>query len=121
VAVLSRSLRQVLRSGLLISYSVSERVTGRFEVLLDKRIAHKLHLRAPSATGLATGTPAQMVIGKSILVTLGGGRSRMNIQLPRSVASRLAHLHSVALILRLVVRNASGGEDTIVTPLKLSR
>jgi PKD domain len=120
VVVLSHSLRQVLRSGLLISYSVSERVTGRFEVLIDKKVAHKLHLRAPSATGLAPGTPAQMVIGKSILVTLGGGHSRMKIQLPRSFAARLEHLHSVALILRLVVRNAGGGEATIVTPLKLS-
>jgi hypothetical protein len=120
VAVLSRSLRQVLRSGLLITYSVGERVTGRFEVMLDKKVGHKLHLRAPAATGLAQGTPAQMVIGKSILVTLGGGQSRMRIQLPGSITSRLAHLHSVALILRLVVRNAAGGEATIVTPLKLS-
>jgi hypothetical protein len=120
VVVLSRSLRQVLRSGLLISYSVSERVTGRFEVLLDKKVGHKLHLRAPSATGLAPGTAAQMVIGKSILVTLGGGHSRMKIQLPGSITSRFAHTRSVALILRLVVRNAAGGEATIVTPLKLS-
>jgi PKD domain len=120
VVVLSHSLRQVLRSGLLIAYSVSERVTGRFEVLLDKKVAHKLHLRAPAATGLAPGTPAQMVIGKSILVTLGGGHARMKIQLPGSIASSLAHTRSVALILRLVVRNATGGQATIVTPLKLS-
>lgn len=120
VVVLSRSLRQVLRSGLLIAYSVSERVTGRFEVLLEKRVAHKLHLRAPVATGVAPGTPAQMVIGKSILVTLGGGHARMRIQLPGSVSEHLTHSRSIALILRLVVRNAAGGEATIVTPLKLS-
>jgi hypothetical protein len=120
VSVLSHSLRSMLRSGLLILYSVNERVTGRFEVLLDKRVAHKLHLRAPTATGLAKDTPAQMVIGKSILVTLGGGHSKMRIQLPRSVTSRMERLHSVSLILRLVVRNAVGGTATVLTPIKLS-
>jgi hypothetical protein len=119
VSVLSRSLRQVLRSGLLISYSVNEKVTGRFEVLLAKSIAHRVHLRAPNATGLAKGTPAQSVIGKSILVTLGGGHAKMRIQFSKNVISALEHLRSVSLILNLVVRNAGGGTATISTPIKL--
>jgi hypothetical protein len=120
VRILSRSLRAALRSGLVIDYTVNERVTGRFEVLLSKSVAHKIHLRAPAATGLPTGTPAQVVIGKSILVTLGGGHAKMTIQLSKSVTAKLERLRSVSLLLRLVARNAAGGTATSLTPIKLS-
>src|SRR5207244_12264176 len=64
-----------LRHGLVVRYSVSERVTGHFEVLLATSLARRLRLHGPNASGLATGTPPQTVIGKAFLVTAAGGRN----------------------------------------------
>jgi hypothetical protein len=106
---------------LLVGYSVAERVTGRFEVMLAKSVAHRIKLHGPAASGLPSGTPAQTVIGKSVFVTLGGGTSKLKIRFSKSVAAQLEQLHSVSLLVRLVLRNAKGGTQTILTPVKLSR
>jgi hypothetical protein len=120
-AVASRSLRRALRHGLVVRYSVSERVTGHFEVLLATSLARRLRLHGPTATGLAAGTPPQTVIGKAFLVTAAGGRNTVTIQFGKATAAHLSRLHRVSLMLRLVVRNASSGSAGVITTVKLSR
>jgi hypothetical protein len=120
LAAVSRSLRRVLKRGLVIRYSVSEQVAGHFEVMLATSIAHRLGLRGAAATGLAKGTPAQTIIGKAILVTTQGGRSAVDIQLGKKTASLLGKLHKVSLMLRLALRNAQNQTVTVLSTVTLS-
>lgn len=119
-SVLSKSLRNVLRSGLVVRYSVNERVTGRFEVLLATSLARRIGLHGSPATGLAKGTAAQTIIGKAILVTTAAGRNTVKIQFSKANAARLRHLHNPSLMLRLIVRNASAGTATVLSTITLS-
>jgi hypothetical protein len=119
-SILSRSLRNVLRTGLLIRYSVNERVTGHFEVLLATSVARRIGLHGSPATGLAKGTASQTIIGRAILVTTTGGHSTVKIQFSKATATRLRHLHSASLMLRLIVRNASAGTATVLSTISLS-
>lgn len=119
-AVASRSLRNALRKGLTVRYAVSERVAGHFEVLLAASIARRLGLHAPRAVGLAPGTPPQVLIGKAILVTTAGGTNTAHIQFSKNTASRVGRLHSVTLLLRLIVHNASAKSSTALTTVTLS-
>jgi PKD domain len=114
-AVASRSLKTALNSGLVVRYSVNEQVAGHFEVLLAASTARAIGLHGPSATGLAKGTPAQIVIAKDILVTTKGGRSTVKIKFSKSTAARLRRLHKVSLMIRLVVRNASKSPASTTT------
>lgn len=113
-AVVSHSLSKVLRGGLVIRYSVSEQVAGRFEVLLASSIARRLGLHGARATGLAKGTAPQTVIAKAILVTTKGGRGTYKIKFSKRTAARLRRLRKVTLMLRLAVHNASGPTVTTV-------
>ncbi len=122
-AILSRSLKSVLSSGLLIRYSVNEQVAGHFEVLLAASTARRIGLHGPKATGLAAGTPPQIVIAKAILVTTRGGRKTLRIKFGRATAARLRRLGKVSLTVRLVVRNASASpaSTTVLSLVKLRR
>jgi hypothetical protein len=113
-AVVSTKLSSVLRGGLVVRYSVSQQVAGRFEVLLASAIAHRIHLHGPSATGLAKGTPPQTVIAKAILVTRNGGRGTYKILFSNSTASHLRKLRKVTLMIRMVVHSASSPLATTV-------
>jgi PKD domain len=106
-AILRQTLRTALRKGLVVSYSVNEQVAGHFEVLLSSAIAHHLGITGTPATGLPAGSAAEMVIAKAILVTTKGGHNALHIQFSKRTSARLARTHKVALLLRLVVRNAS--------------
>jgi hypothetical protein len=106
-AVSSHSLASVLRSGLVVRYSVNAGAAGRFEVLLARSIAKKIGLHGPAATGLAKGTPAQIVVAKAILVTTKAGHSSYRIKFSKATAAKLRKLHRVSLMIRLVVHNAS--------------
>ena len=113
--VVSRSLSSVLRSGLVVRYSVSEQIAGRFEVLLASSIARRIGLHGAPATGLlAKATPPQIVISKAILVTTKGGRSTYDIKFSKATAARLRRLRKVSLILRLAVHNSSSPTTTTV-------
>ena len=120
---LSRSLRTVLRKGLVVRYSVGEEVAGHFEVLLARSFAHRIGLFGSPPRGLRTGAAPQIVIGRALLVTIAGGRSTLKLHFGRASvarlrrAARLRRLHKVPLTLRLVVRNAK----TPVTTTLLSR
>lgn len=121
-AVASHSLSSVLKSGLVIRYSVSEQVAGRFEVLLASSVARKLGLKGAFARGLAKGTPAQTVIAKAILVTTKGGRSTYKIKFGNATAARLRRLRKVSLMIRMVVHNAtSPAATTVLNTVNLSR
>ena len=118
-AVLSRSLSRTLRGGLAVRYSVSQQVTGHFEVLLAASIAHRIGLHPPLATGLPAGTAPQVVIAKALLITTRSGRGTLRIQFGRITARRLRRLHTVPLTLRLSLRNAGGGTTTVLSSLTL--
>ncbi|MHB8234366.1 MAG: hypothetical protein ACYDHT_06895, partial [Solirubrobacteraceae bacterium] len=121
-AVVSRKLPSVLKNGLVIHYSVSEQVAGRFEVLLASSIARKLGIHGAGATGLAKGTAPQTIIAKAILVTTKGGQSTYKLKLSKATAARLRKLPKVALMIRLVVHNASSpAVTTVLNTVNLSR
>ncbi len=88
-------------------YSVGEQVAGRFEVLLASSLARRVGLRGPAATGLAKGTPAQIVVAKAILVTTKGCRSTYKIKFSSATAAKLRRLKKVSLMIRLAVHNAT--------------
>jgi hypothetical protein len=116
-SVISQSLKTVLRSGLVVRYSVNEQVAGHFEVLLDRATARKLKITGTPAANLPAGTPPELVIAKAILVTTKGGRSAVRIKFSKRTAARLAHTHKVKLLLRLIVRNASPTSPASTTVL----
>jgi len=118
-AAVASSLAKVTRKGLTIRYSVNQQVAGRFEVLLDASIARRIGLHPPLATGLPAGTPPQVVVGKAILITTRGGRGALKIQFGKVTAARLRRLGRVSLMLRLNVRNASGGTTTVLSKFTL--
>jgi hypothetical protein len=118
----SHSLSSVLSSGLVVRYSVSEQVAGRFEVLLASSIARKLGVKGASATSLAKGTPPETIIAKAILVTTKGGKGTYNIKFSKATAAKLRKLHKVSLMIRLVVHNAaSPAVTTVLNTVNLSR
>jgi hypothetical protein len=121
-SVAPQSLASALRSGIVVRYSVSEQVAGRFEVLLASSIAKKLGIHGTSASGLAKGTPAQTVIAKAILVTTKGGHSTYKIKFSKTTAARLRKVGKVTLMIRLVVHNAkSPTTTTVLNTVKLGR
>jgi PKD domain len=115
--IASRSLRTALRHGLAVSYSVNEQVTGHFEVLISRKLAHRLRIRGKAAKGLPAGTAPQLVIAKAVLVTTKGGRSTVHIRFSKKIAARLKHAHHPPLMLRLVVRNAATSSPLTATVL----
>jgi len=115
--IASRSLRNALKKGLAVSYSVNEQVAGHFEVLLSQSLARKLKVGGAPATGLPAGTPPQLVIAKAVLVTTKGGGSTVHIKFSKKVAARLAKAHDVPLMLRLVVHNANSASPETATVL----
>ncbi|MGO9321949.1 MAG: PKD domain-containing protein [Solirubrobacteraceae bacterium] len=122
-SIVRQTLRNALRKGLVVSYSVNEQVAGHFEVLLSSAVAHRLGIGGAPATGLPAGSPAEVVIAKAILVTTKGGRSAVHIDFSKRTAARLARVHKVSLMLRLVVRNAAKSNPittTVVSSVTLS-
>jgi hypothetical protein len=113
-AVVSQSLASALRGGLVVRYSVSEQVAGRFEVLLASSTARRIGLHGTTATGLAKGTPAQTIVAKAILVTTKGGKSTYKIKFSKATAAKLRKLGKVTLMIRLVVHNAKSPATTTV-------
>jgi PKD domain len=113
--IVRQTLRNALRKGLVVSYSVNEQVAGHFEVLLSSAVAHRLGISGTPAVGLPAGSPAELVIAKAILVTTKGGHSAVHIQFSKRTAARLAHVHKVSLMLRLIVRNAASSNPATTT------
>ena len=118
-AAVPSSLAKTTKKGLVVSYLVNQQVAGHFEVLLAASIAQRIGLHLPLATGLPAGTPAQVVIGKAILITTKGGRGAVKIQFGKVTGKRLRRLGKVSLMLRLNVRNASGGTVTVLSTFTL--
>jgi hypothetical protein len=120
-AVISpQSLRTALRKGLVVSYSVNEQVAGHFEVLLSRSLARKLHIVGTPATEMPAGSPPAVVIAKSVLVTTKAGRSAVHIAFSKRTIARLAHVHKVPLMLRLIVHNAALASTSVLTSATLS-
>jgi hypothetical protein len=113
-AVASRTLAAALKEGVVVRYSVSEQVAGRFEVLLASSTARRIGLRGATATGLAKGTASQTIIAKAILVTTKGGKSTYKIKFSKATAAKLRKLGKVTRMIRLVVHNAKSPATTTV-------
>jgi hypothetical protein len=121
--IVPQKLKSALRKGLVVTYSVNEQVTGRFEVLLSSAMAHRLGISGTVATGLPAGSPAEVVIAKAILVTTKGGRSAVHIKFSKSTAARLVRAKKVPLMLRMIVRNSASSNPattTVVTAVTLA-
>jgi PKD domain-containing protein len=118
-AILSHKLGEVMRSGLVVRYSVNEQVAGRLEVLLERSLARRLGITGTAAGGLPAGSAPQLVIAKAILVTTAGGRSTVKILFSKQTAARLARVHKVALMLRLIVRNAASQAPATTSALSV--
>lgn len=119
-AIVPQRLRTALRKGLVVSYSVNEQVAGHFEVLLSRALARKLHITGTPATEMPVGSPPELVIARSILVTTKAGRSAVHIAFSKRTIARLAHVHKLALMLQLVVHNAASASTSVVTGATLS-
>jgi hypothetical protein len=123
-AAVSSSLKQAVRRGLLVSYSVNEQVAGHFEVLLASSTAHRLGIKGGKAYGLPAGQPESLIVGQALLVTTKGGHSTVRIKFSKNTAKRLRRVRKVTLLLRLVVRNAASEHPqstTVLTPVVLHR
>ena len=118
-AAVPSSLAKTTKKGLIVSYAVNQQVSGHIEVLIEASIAKRLGLHLPLATGLPAGTPAQVVIGKAILVTTRGGRGAVKIRFGKVTGKRLRRLGRVSLMLRVNVRNAAGGTTTVLSKIPL--
>ncbi len=116
-AVLSRSLKTALRRGLTVRYSVNEEVAGNFEVLISSAQAKKLGLHGTPVSGLPAGTPPQVMIARSVLVTTKAGANSIQIKFSAHVAKQLGHAHRVSLLLRMFVRNAASKSPATTTVL----
>ena len=122
--VLTHSLRSAVRRGLVVRYSVNEQVTGRFEVLLSRAVANRLHISGPTAVGLPPGSAPAVVIGRALLITTAGGRNTLRVTLAHAAGARLGKARRVSLTLRLIVRNAAAGgpaSATVMSNFTLSR
>jgi hypothetical protein len=122
-AITSHSLASVLSKGLPVSYSVNEQVAGRFQVLLAASVAKRIGLHGALATGLAKGTPPQIVIAGAVLVTTKGGHNTIKIKFGKKTAAKLHKLRKVSLMVRLIVRNSSRGAPTttVLSTVTLTR
>lgn len=121
---LSRSLRGALHDGLLVRYSVNQQVAGKFEVLIARRLARRLHLHGLDAKGLPRGSRPQTVIAERLLVTMRRAQGRLRIAFPLADRGPLSRLRHLRLTLRLVVRNASRRKPKltlVTTVVKLAR
>jgi hypothetical protein len=106
-AVISRTLRSATKGGVVVRYSINEQVAGRFEVLLNSALARRLGISGSPAVGLPSGSAAQLVVAKAVIVTTTGGRSTVKLQFSKRTAQRLARQRRVAFMLRMIVRNAA--------------
>jgi hypothetical protein len=111
-SVVSRSLRGVMKSGVLVAYSVNEQVAGHFEVLLNRATARRLGISGTAALGLPVGQPPSLVVAKALIVTTAGGHSRVKLFFSKRNAQLLSRQHKVSFLLRLVVRNAASKPAT---------
>lgn len=118
-AIVSKSLAEAVKKGLVVKYKVNEQVTGSFNVLLAATLAKRLHLRLPLATGLPAGTPPQEIVGRALLITTKGGHGTIKIELSKTAGARIRKLGKVSLMLQLNLRNASGGTTTVLSKLTL--
>jgi hypothetical protein len=105
--LVSSSLQSALSNGVAISYSVSEQVAGHFEILLADKVAKELGIKGSPALELPAGSEPQIVLARSLLVTIKGGKSVVHVKLSKHTTERLRHRKRITLELRLIVHNAA--------------
>lgn len=115
--VASYSLKKVLRYGLAVSYYANEQLAGGAQVMIDKRLAKRLHIKGPLATGLPKGYPSQVIIGGQVLITTTAGNGMLRFKLSKQIVKRLSHVHKLKVTLRIVVRNADRAHPQTATLL----
>jgi PKD domain-containing protein len=121
-SILSRSLAKVLKSGLAVRYAVNQTVAGHFQVLLDRRMANRLHIGGSSAPGFGSSARnGAVVIGYALLVASRAGRSDTSISLSKAAAKRLRHTRSLQMAVRVMVSNGSAHSATVTQLVSLGR
>jgi hypothetical protein len=116
-SIASTSLKKVKTTGIAVHYSVNEQVAGSVQVLLENSVAKRLGIKGPVASGLAKGSPSEIVIGAAVLVTTKAGKGTVRVKFASKTAERLARSHKLKLTLRLVARNASRTHPLTTTTL----
>jgi hypothetical protein len=106
-ALVSKSLKKALSSGLPVRYTANEQVAGSIQVLLDGAVAKRLGVHGATATGLPAGTPRSIVVGSAVLITTKAGQGTLHIKFSARTAAHLRHVRKLKLMLRLFARNAS--------------
>jgi hypothetical protein len=119
-SIVASSVSKALRSGILVHYSVTERVAGRFQVLLDARTAKKLGIKGPVVKGVTvSGLANPIEVGTALLETTKAGNDGIAIAFSKSVATKLKHTKTLALTVRLVASNIAGQQVVVTTTVKL--
>ncbi len=119
-SIVVSSVSKALKSGLLVHYSVTERVAGHFQVLLDARTAKKLGIKTPVVKGVTVAGLANPVeIGTALLETTKAGNDGIAITFSKSAAAKLKRTKSLTLTVRLVASNIAGQQVVVTTTVKL--
>ena len=118
-AVIGHSLSKALKSGIVVHYSVTEQVAGRFQVLLDARTAKRLGIKSPVLKGKYNGLTNPIQIGTALLESTKAGNSGIAITFSKSVAAKLRHAKTLSLLVRLVAHNIAGQQVVVTTTIKL--
>lgn len=119
-SVVATTVSKALSGGLLVRYSVTQKVAGHFQVLLDAKTAKKLKLTTPVVKGVkVNGLSNPVQVGTALLETTKAGNSSIRVSFTKSDVSKLRKSKSLPLTVRLVAHNLAGQEVTVMTAVKL--
>ena len=119
-AITASSVSKALKSGLVVHYSVTEKVVGHFQVLLDARTAKQLGIKSPVVKGVKVdGLSNPIEIGTALLETTKPGSSGIAITFSKAAAAKLKHARTLTLTVRLVAENIAGQQVVVTTTIKL--
>jgi hypothetical protein len=96
-----QSLRNVLRSGILVQVNSNEPANGIASVSIARATAERVHIKA--------GRGPYVLIGRGTVASIADGTVMLRFRLSRSSAAKLQHLRHVTLTIRLAL--VAGGRD----------
>lgn len=119
-SIVVSSVSKAIKSGIVVHYSVTEKVAGHFQVLLDARTAKRLGIKGPVVKGVkVAGLANPIQIGTALLETTKAGNDGIAITFSKSVDAKLRHTKTLTLTVRLVATNIAGQQVVVTTTVKL--
>ena len=119
-AIVTNSVSKAISGGLVVNYTATAGLAGRFQVLIHAKTAKKLHITGPVVKGLKiNGIANPIQIGTALLVTQKSGGSHVAITLTAAAKAKLRHTKQLTLTVRLVARNVAGAQIVKTTTVKL--